>query len=83
MDMSAWEVRGRLRQRYGGHVMCLEFIPVRNIVQQSRLQLNQDLSDDTVTDESSKRVDRKHCHQYSVIKMSWFTLECMWQFLLE
>lgn len=60
MDMSAWEVRGGLRQRYGGHIMCLEFIPMRNIIQQSRLQLNQDLNEGTVMDESNKRVDWKH-----------------------
>lgn len=47
MDVSAWEVRGGLGQRYRGHVMCLEFIPVRNIVQQSRLQLYQDLREDS------------------------------------
>lgn len=68
MDMSAWEVRGGLRQRYGGHVMCLQFIPVRSIVQQRSLQLNQDLSDGTVTDESSKRADRKHFEE-SVINV--------------
>lgn len=68
MDMSAWEVRGRLGQRDGGHVVCLQFVPMRNVVQQSRLQLNQDLSEGTVTDESNKRVDWKHFqvfHQYS------------------
>lgn len=60
MDMSAWEVWGRLGQRDGGHVVCLQLVPVRNVVQQSRLQLNQDLSQGTVTDESNKRVDWKH-----------------------
>lgn len=47
MYVSAWEVRGGLGQRYGGHIMCLEFIPVRNVVQQSCLQLYQDLREDT------------------------------------
>lgn len=57
--MSAWEVRGRLGQRDGGHVVRLQLVPMRNVVQQSRLQLNQDLSEGTVTDESSKRADWK------------------------
>ena len=56
MDVSAREVWGGLRQRYGGHIMCLEFIPMRNIIQQCRLQLNQDLSEGTGMDESNKGV---------------------------
>lgn len=46
VDMSAWEVRGRLGQRYRRHVMSLEFIPVRDIVQQGCFQLDEDLRED-------------------------------------
>lgn len=52
MDVSAREVRGRLGQRYGGHVVGLQFVPVRHVVQQSRLQLDQDLGEDDVENES-------------------------------
>lgn len=66
MDMPAWEVRGGLRQRYGGHIMCLEFVPMRNIIQQSRLQLNQDLSEGRVTDESNKRARWKYFEESAI-----------------
>ena len=46
VDVPAREVRGRLGQRYGGHVVRLEFVPVRNVVEKSRLQLDQDLTED-------------------------------------
>lgn len=44
MDVSPWEVWRGLWQRYRGHVMCLELIPVRNVVEQGRLQLYEDLA---------------------------------------
>lgn len=60
MDRSAWEVRGGLRQRYGGHIVSLEFVPMRNVVQQSRLQLNQDLSEGRGTTNERECLHWKH-----------------------
>lgn len=49
--MSAREVRGRLGKRYGGGVVGLQFVPMRHVVQQGRLQLDQDLGEGEVKNE--------------------------------